>query len=157
MKKKSKVSKRSKIYPYRSKLEKRLAELYLGDYQYEPKSSIVDYTVPHKYTPDFVHKKYPNVYLEVKGYFKTSSECSKYVAVSRDNPSVELIFILDNPYKKAYPTCRKRKDGSILTIAEWCEKHKFLYYSTSDIPKAIINGDPSEHWIRNERIKRGYK
>lgn len=151
-----KKRKKPSFSPYRSGLEKRLATGPLVQFDYEPKSAVVEYSVPHKYNPDFVHKDCPNVILEVKGYFKTSTEASKYVSVARDNPDKELIFILSDPYKKAYPTCAERKDGSYQTLAEWCKRHKFLYYKADDIPKEIKLGRMTEHWIRNEKLKRGY-
>jgi hypothetical protein len=152
------VKKRKKpaYFPFRSALEKRIANKIDRDYNYEPKESKVEYTVPHKYTPDFVHPNYPKVYLEVKGYFRTSAEAGKYVSIKRDNPDIEIVFIFNNPFKKAHPNCRPRKDGSLLTLDEWCTKHEFLYYSEKELPLEILKGSVTKRWIKKERKARGY-
>jgi hypothetical protein len=138
-------------------LEKRIAKLLSDDYMYEDKGSKLSYEIPHEYTPDFVHPVSPRVQLEVKGYFRTSAEASKYVHIKRDNPDIELIFIFNNAFKKAHPNCRPRVDGSVLTLDEWCKKHEFLYYEEKSLPSNILEGRLSPRWIRAERKLRGFK
>ena len=142
--------------PYRSGLEKRVAVL-LHTYHYEPKSGKVEYMVPHRYTPDFVHPDNPDILIEVKGYFRTSSESRKYICVKRDNPHKELIFLFQDPYKRATPNCRPRKDGSVMTLAEWANKYGFLFYSVLDIPAELARGDIDMAWIRKQKEERGVK
>jgi hypothetical protein len=156
LRRKKKLKKKPSFHPFRSGLEKRVAMELVG-YAYEPKESIVEYQVPHKYHPDFVHPKNPKIILEIKGYFRSSSEASKYVWVKRDNPDKELIFILSDPYKKAHPSCRPRQNGSVMTIAEWCTKKGFLYYSAHSIPQAIKDGTINFDWVQREKEERGIK
>jgi hypothetical protein len=151
-----KKKKKPTYYPYRSLLEKRIATRLDTSYEYEPKSAKLDYMVLHKYTPDFVSATNKNVVIEVKGYFRTSSEATKYVHIKRYNPEIELIFIFGNPFKKAHPNCRPRKNGTLLTLAEWCGNHEFLYYSEKKLPKEIITGKTTEGWIKKERKRFGY-
>ena len=141
--------------PFRSGLEKRVSQQIEG-YDYEPKGSQVAYSMPHKYTPDFIPQSNPRVILEVKGYFRTSAEAAKYVAVKRDNPSRELIFLFSNPIKKAHPGCKRRVDGTVMTLANWCERHGFLYYHEKTMPKAITSGNVTDAWITSERKRMGY-
>jgi hypothetical protein len=113
--------------------------------------------VPHKYTPDFVLPSIPKVLLEVKGYFRTSAEAAKYVHVKRCNPQLEIIFIFGNVNKKAHPNCRPRKDGTVLTLWEWCRNNEFLYYEEKHLPPEIVKGTISWKWIKKEREKKGYE
>ena len=153
---KPKKKRRTPSYrPYRSALEKRIAKKISEGYQYEPKGVFIDYKMPHRYKPDFVHPKQPNILIEVKGYFRTSSEASKYVCIKRDNPEKEIVFIFNNSFKKAHSNCRPRKDGTVLTLQEWCSKNGFLYYDERDIPQEIIKGTISMSWIKRQKKKRG--
>jgi hypothetical protein len=138
-------------------LEKRVAALLSGEYEYEPKHAIRQYTVAHKYNPDFVHPDSAEVLLEVKGYFRTSSEASKYVHIKRDNPDTEIIFIFSNANKKCHPNCRPRKDGTVLSLHEWCTKNGFLYYTEKNLPKEIKEGRITQKWIKAEKIRRQIK
>lgn len=138
---KRKPQQKSKDYPYKSSLELKVAKEYLEGYEYEPKGSHVHYTVPHIYNPDFVHPKQPDILLEIKGYFiKGSSDCAKYLSIIRDNPDKELIFIFSDPNKKAYSGCRPRRDGTTLSLGEWCRKHNVLYFAVDDMPRDLIKG-----------------
>lgn len=151
-----KKKRKPKAYaPFRSALEKRISTKISPDYMYEPKDIVVEYTMYHKYNPDFVLPSIPGVLIEVKGYFRESSEASKYVNIKKSNPNIEIIFIFGNSFKKAHPNCRARKDGSILTLAEWCLKHGFLYYNEADIPREIVKGTVTWKWVWKERKKFG--
>ena len=132
--------KRKNIAPYKSTLEYKLAKL-IPQCEYEPKGSKVPYSIHHEYVPDFIHPNQPDVLLEAKGYFINGyKDCQKYLAVQECNPNKELIFIFSDPFKRAYPQCRVRKDGSVLSLAEWCVGNNFLYFKVEKIPTEIING-----------------
>lgn len=132
---------RSRIYPYKSTLEYKLATEYLEGWEYEPSSAKVNYSVPHVYNPDFIHPKQPDILLEIKGYLiKGSSDCQKYLSIIRDNPDKELVFIFSDPTKRAYPQCSVRKDGSVMSLAEWCQKNDILYFQMDEIPRDFIKG-----------------
>jgi hypothetical protein len=150
-----KKKKAPRYTPYKSALEKRVAGSLSKGYTYEPKSSKLKYMIPHTYTPDFVNPDTPNIYLEVKGYFRTSAEASKYVHIALNNPDVEIIFIFHNANKKAHPNCRPRKDGSILTLHEWCNNKGFLYYLEKELPPEIVKGKITGEWLKQERKKQG--
>ena len=121
----------------------------LKDFLYEPKESVVSYTVLHNYVPDFVHPKQPNVLYEIKGYFiKGFGDIQKYLAVIRDNPDKELVFIFSDPNKRAYAQCRQRKDGTYMTLSEWCAKQDVLYLTPDTIPKPILKGEWGVEEIR---------
>jgi hypothetical protein len=154
--KKASKRKAPKYAPYKSSLEKKVAQLLHKDYRYEPKGTHIEYLVPHKYNPDFVHSNAPFVLLEVKGYFRLSSEAAKYVHAKRANPDVEIIFLFSNPFKKAHPNCRPRRDGSVLTLHEWAIKEGFLYYHVDKLPEEIVMGTMTEEWIKLERERFGY-
>lgn len=132
---------RSRIYPYKSTLEHKLATEYLEGWEYEPSSAKVSYSVPHVYNPDFIHPKQPDILAECKGYFiKGSADCQKYLSIIRDNPDKELVFIFSDPSKKCYSGCQPRKDGSYLSLGEWCKSHDVLYFKVTEIPKDFIKG-----------------
>ena len=96
---------------YRSKLEERVAKT-LPDAEYEPWQ--IDYTVPHKYTPDFVEG---HIVYEVKGFFRTGDQ-QKYIAISKHLYIKGYIFkfILSHPDKPV-------RKGTKLSMSKWCEKH----------------------------------
>ena len=148
--------KKSKHYPFRSALEKRIAAKLKG-YRYEDKESKQTYVIPHIYCPDFVHPDAPKILVEVKGYFRDSKEAKKYIHIKKDNPDIELIFLFYNVDKKCHSNCRPRKDGSVLTIREWLEKHKFLYYLERELPTEITEGTMTPEWIAQERVRFGYE
>jgi hypothetical protein len=149
--------KKPKYHPYRSALEKRIAQKIHKSFSYEPKGSKVDYIIPHKYNPDFVHPDALNILIEVKGYFRDSKEAKKYVHIKKDNPDKELVFIFYNVDKKCHGNCRPRTDGSVLTIREWLTKHQFLWYLEKELPEEIINGTINDEWIAQQREEFGYE
>ena len=132
---------KAKGTPYKSTLEVKVARECLCNYLYEPKESKVSYTVPHIYNPDFVHPQRPNILIEVKGYFqKGSADCQKYLSIIRDNPEKELVFLFSDPNKKAYAGCKMRKDGTYLSLAEWCYKNKIIYFTPDTFPDVLRDG-----------------
>lgn len=140
---------KTKGNPYKSTLEQAVARGCLQNYLYEPTSAKVNYTVPHVYNPDFVHPLQPDILIEVKGYFiKGSSDCQKYLSIIRDNPDKELVFLFSDASKKAYAGCRLRKDGSYLSLGEWCFKNRILYYTPDTFPEQLMNGEVSLEELR---------
>jgi hypothetical protein len=109
---------------YRSKLEKRVHEAN-PHLLYEPKEYILEYSISHKYQVDFVDPDEPNIYYEVKGYFRPGT-ARKYVALKEQHPDIEIIFIFPQPYNKM-TGARPRKDGTTMTMAEWAEKGGFRW------------------------------
>lgn len=117
---------------YRSGLEKRLGEGRLRNMQYEPFK--LNYIMEKQYLPDFVNEK-KKVIFEVKGYFRTSAEASKYIAVQNYNPDWDFVFIFSDP-DKPLPWAKRRKgDGAKMTHAEWAVKNGFKYCSPDTIKK----------------------
>jgi len=126
---------------YKSGLESKLAAGILKECQYEPKGCKVSYSVHSTYTPDFIHRNQPDVMIEVKGFLiHGAADCRKYISVVRDNPDKELVFIFSNPNAKAYPQCSKRKDGTFLSLGEWCKKNNILFFSTTNVPIELCTG-----------------
>lgn len=116
---------------------------------YEPPGSTVTYSVPHTYHPDFVHPQQPDILVEVKGWFiKGSSDAQKYIAIARDNPNKEIVFIFSNPEKKAYAGLRPRADGTVMTLREWAFRNRFLHYTVDNFPQALYRGAWSIEDIR---------
>lgn len=145
--------KKPSIHPYKSTLEVVVAKV-LEEFKYEPKEAIVNYTVLHKYIPDFVHPNQKDVLLEVKGFMiKGFADVQKYLAIIRDNPDKELIFIFSDPNKRAYTQCRQRKDGSYMTLAEWCEKSDILFLTPSTVPRQILRGEWDVGAVREYKNK----
>lgn len=135
---------------YRSSLEAKLANSELIEFDYEPRNSQVAYTVPHNYFPDFIHPDQPNVIVEAKGYFRGgSADTKKYLAVIKDNPDKELVFIFPDPNKKAYPQCRMRSDGTYLSMGDWCTMHNILYFKVGNLPIGFIKGRMSVETLRS--------
>ena len=123
---------RSPMIPYRNKFEE-TAGLLLKDYcEYEPEK--VPYTVHRKYIPDFVGRNDKNridILVEAKGFFRVG-DTQKYKAIRDSLPKKkQLVFLLYNPNKKL-------RKGSKMTMAGWCEKEKFKWYTLEDITDAFI-------------------
>lgn len=89
----------------------------------------IEYTVDHKYEPDFLIPHEHGVYvLEFKGYFREGPEAAKYNWIRKALPTDhELLFIFDNPNKPIHFRAR-RADGSRQTHGEWATKNQFRYF-----------------------------
>ena len=121
--------KAAKKLGYKSGLE---MDLHLGPLkscEYEPPSARILYTSEHYYKPDFVHPSNPAVLFEAKGHFREYQEAGKYLAVQKCHPSKQIVFIFSNPDAKAYPQCRKRADGTTLSLGEWATRNGFDWYT----------------------------
>ena len=152
----NKPRKKPRFHPYRSALEKRMAALLSDEYTYEPKWGKLSYQVPHVYNPDFIHDGADFIIIEVKGFFRTSAEAAKYVHVKAANKDKEIIFLFFNANKKCHPNCRPRKDGTVMSIWEWCIKHEFLFYEEKAIPQTLLDGKADRAWVAKERERFGY-
>tara|TARA_R100001163_G_scaffold1165_3_gene1731 strand:- start:45 stop:512 length:468 start_codon:yes stop_codon:yes gene_type:complete len=131
-------------------VEKDLVKGYDSNWEYQLHSGILDgwehhvdkveYTVEHKYEPDFVRvingKK---ILLEAKGRFWDSAEYSKYVWIAKALPDdIELVFLFANP-NAPMPQAKVRKDGTKRSHAEWAEANSFRWFSEDSIPDNWIN------------------
>ena len=125
---------------YDSKWEYDIHKSLLKNWEHH-KSETIEYTVSHKYQPEFV-KSFKNgtnynkvILLEAKGRFWDYAEYSKYVWIREALPKhVELVFLFQKPHSPM-PQAKKRKDGTKRTHAEWAEKNNFNWYSEETLPK----------------------
>lgn len=141
--------------PYRSDLERRLAKI-LTCCRYEKRK--IEYTVPSTYNPDFDFPDKSWLVIEAKGRFiNGTTEARKYVKVAEQHRELEVVFILERALTKAYTSAKRRKDGSVLTMGEWCAKNKFLFFEEKKIPKWFISGRFDRDKIleekRNQRME----
>lgn len=117
----------------RSKFEEAVAaQLQLRGWKYE--SEKIKYKIPesrHTYTPDFTRAE-SKARIEVKGRFRSKAEADKYTHIRDSNPDIEIVFVLQNP-RVPMPGAKRRKDGSIYTIAVWCERNGFRYVTLSTL------------------------
>ena len=120
------MNRRSKKSKYRSGIEEDTAKQLPG-FEYEP--YMVPYITHRNYKPDFVHEA-SSTLVECKGFFR-EGDTQKYKAV-RDSleGSQRLVFVLMGPNKKV-------RKGAKMTMAEWCEKEGFPWY-TLDTLKELI-------------------
>ena len=133
-------SKKNIWLPYKNKFEHDLHKV-LNLCDYEDKERVVAYETKAKYNPDFTFKDIPWLLVEAKGRFMGGSkEAAKYVWVKRCHPTHEFVFIFSNQNNKAYPGCRRRKDGSYLTMGEWAAKNGFLSFNAKQLPEWLRDG-----------------
>ena len=111
---------------YKSALESKVAQLLGGEWVYEEWT--VPYTLEKNYVVDFSRDA---LFIEVKAYFRPS-DISKYKAVQETLKGTEheLVFVLANPLKKV-------RKGSKTTMAQWCDKNGFRWYSVNDLGDLI--------------------
>jgi hypothetical protein len=129
-----------KWLPYKNEFEWKIAGS-LPEADYEDKSRVVPYHIDCKYNVDFTFKDKPWLLIEAKGRFMDGSkEARKYIWVKRCHPDMEILFIFSNVNNKAYPGCKRRKDGSYLTMGEWAAKNSFLSYSFKHLPPFVRDG-----------------
>lgn len=115
---------------YKSGLESDVHKILGTDWKYEEET--YPYLIPRKYTPDFTNPKNKDTWIEVKGFFKDYNEVKKYIAIKSDYPHKRIIFIFSNPNKKCYAQVKKKKDGTVLTMAQWADKYGFEWYSAKE-------------------------
>jgi len=118
---------------YDSKWEYELHQKELKNWEHH--NGILEYTIEHKYHPDFI--KIINdkvIYLEAKGRFWDYPEYSKYIWIRKVLPEeCELVFLFSDPYAPM-PAAKKRKDGTKRSHAEWAEKNKFRWFDRDNLP-----------------------
>jgi len=121
--------KKKKVVPkgYDSNSEYRIHQKELKGWDYH--SLKIPYVTTHSYEPDFLRDSDGFLTLvEYKGYFRSSAEASKYIAVRSCLPNnAELVFIFSDS-TKAMPFAKKRKDGTKHTMGEWADKNDFKYW-----------------------------
>lgn len=123
--------------PYDSLVEKSLAEGPLKDCQFHPEK--IDYISEHKYEPDFTFRDSKGIewIIEAKSIFQDSKEASKYQWVRKALKDDQiLVFVLEKPDQKIHWQA-KRKDGSKMTMGEWCEKNKFMHFTKDNIGRIL--------------------
>lgn len=148
---KKSTTRKASYYPYKNQFEKDI-HTALKQADYEDKGRKVPYTTEAIYNPDFTFKSIPWLLIEAKGRFMGGSkEAAKYVWVSKCHPEFEIAFLFDNPTKVAYTGCRRRADGSVLTMGEWAAKNGFAFFAVKKIPKELILGTATREWL--EAIK----
>ena len=118
---------------YDSKFELKLHEGVLSECEFHTKETF-DYTISHKYHPDFIFRRDGMIYLiESKGRFEDSSEASKYKHIRTHlDDNVEIIFLFQRP-ANPMPRAKVRKDGTKATHGEWATKQDFRWYSEETI------------------------
>ena len=120
-----------------SKWEKKLEEGILKNCDYHP-SPRIEYTIDHKYQPDFrFTKEGKTIYIEAKGRFQDSAEASKYIWI-RDTlkDDEELIFLFQKP-TTPMPHAKVRKDGTKRTHSDWADKNDFRWFTEATIVSEI--------------------
>lgn len=124
---------------YDSLYEKTMHETKLQQCRFHDKSDKVEYTVSHKYEPDFVHEEGGKIYLlELKGRFRDSSEMSKYIWIREVLPeNTELVFIWEK-HNTVTPFAKKRKDGTKQTNEEWADKKGFRNWAAEDFDLQLL-------------------
>lgn len=93
---------------------------------YEPKGSALKFWEEKEYRPDFVSRLNPRIMFEAKGVLRTREEANKYLRIIEQNPDHTLIFIILKPNTQL-PYQKKRKNGSKMTMEEWCDKNNIMY------------------------------
>lgn len=106
-----------KRYRYRSKFERTTAEyLKARKVSFTYESMELEYSLVHKYKPDFVLKN--GIIIETKGRF-TSRDRTKMKQVKYYNPKLDIrfCFMRDNYLYK----------GSTTKYSDWCRINGFQY------------------------------
>jgi len=120
------MSRKSKRSRFRSTFEQDVAKV-LQDFDYEPFT--VPYTISRSYRPDFVHTA-SGVLVECKGFFR-EGDTKKYTSIRDSLPDgQELVFVLMQPNKKI-------RKGAKMTMAEWCDKERILWYNIETLEELI--------------------
>ena len=120
------MSRKSKRFRFRSSFEQDVAKV-LQDFDYEPFT--VPYTISRSYRPDFVHAA-SGVLVECKGFFR-EGDTKKYTSIRDSLPKEqELVFVLMQPNKKI-------RKGAKMTMAEWCDKERILWYNIETLEELI--------------------
>lgn len=84
--------------------------------EYEPKESIINYSIAFRYQPDF--KLSNGVLIEAKGHLDAWDR-RKMIAVKLAEPSLDIRFVFQNASR------RLSRHGK--TYGEWADQHGFPY------------------------------
>lgn len=121
---------KGKLEGFRSEFEKDVAQkLQPSGFSYEPTQ--IPYTIPRKYTPDFMYNEGETAYyIECKGFFR-AGDTQKYKAI-KDSLSwtEELIFVLMKPNQRVNKATK-------LTMCQWCDKHNIKWYTVDTLEELI--------------------
>lgn len=114
----------TKTSTYKSPLEDGIAAQLRREgisFRYEGKKIAYKPIKPLWYVPDFHEfEKAPHIILEGKGWFRTSKERTRLLAVRECNPGIEVRFVFQNAKKRI-------SKKSETTYAEWCDKNGFKW------------------------------
>lgn len=136
--------------PYKNRFESEVAALIPG-WVYEDKKAKVDYVIHKTYNPDFTCEEHPWLLIETKGIFLGGAqEAQKYTSFKKCHPEKVIFFIFENPNLKAYGQCRKRADGSFLTMAEWASTNGFPFCHCTKIPWYLAGKYVDDKLLRDE-------
>ena len=115
----------------RSGLEERVAKI-LGEDKYDYEPFDLAYSIPKRYTPDFVPKSKQRWLIEVKGRFRLGDQ-QKYKAI-RDSLGLDyrLIFVFSNPNQPV-------RKGVKMTMGQWADKEKFFWVSVAELESGEID------------------
>lgn len=104
----------------------------------EFKPNPIEYTIEHKYNPDFKHSTgSKQILIEAKGFFQDASEAAKYKWVREALPEdTELVFVFEKPETRLH-YLQRRKDGSKMSMAEWAEKNGFRWFTIDTIGEIL--------------------
>ena len=107
---------------------------------WEIHTETIEYTVDHKYHPDFIKVLGGvKILLEAKGRFWDHAEYSKYIWIKKYLPeNTELVFLFAEP-TAPLPQAKRRKDGTKRSHSEWATANGFRWFSTHSIPKEWID------------------
>jgi len=101
------------FHPYKNGFEAAIAKDLGADYEYEPKSCRLAYTIEHVYVPDFVDHK-NKIIREGKGLWDAEDR-RKIKAVKAAHPDYTIIMVFQKPHKTISKTSKT-------TYAMWAEK-----------------------------------
>ncbi len=123
--------------PYDSLVEKRLHEGVLSGCNFHPDK--IAYVSHHTYEPDFTYRDSEGLewLIEAKSIFQDSKEAGKYKWI-RDSLKDDqgLVFVLEKPTQPIYWQ-KKRRDGTKMNMAEWCEKNGFMWFTEQTIHRIL--------------------
>ena len=101
-----------------SKVASQIAEVTGSNPEYE--THTIRYTKParkSRYKPDFILEN--NIIIETKGVFDAEDR-EKHLLIRDQHPELDIRFVFTRSKAPIYK-------GSKTTLADWCEKHGFLY------------------------------
>ena len=118
---------------YDSVTEKRLHEGVLSGCQFHPEK--ISYAIEKTYEPDFSYRDSSGIewLIEVKEILQDSAEAQKFQWIKKALKEDQiLVFCISNPNQKIYWQ-KARKDGSKMTLSEWCDKQQILWFTHETI------------------------